>query len=142
MTRPDLDALAALLDKATQPTWQPGFAGQSDDPRACNLVSFDGDDIVGVAYVPSDRNRALIVALRNAAPALLAYVRELERDQIHAIASARRDAEHAAALAMRERCAQACDPNKYVAANSQGPWTEGVRDGMQQCVTAIRALEV
>ena len=60
--------------------WSEGTAG------AANLVSFGGDDVSPVAVVGSPVNLALIVALRNAAPALLAAAEVLteERDALRA----------------------------------------------------------
>ncbi len=115
MTHPDLDALQALLDKAR--------------PHASGGIHFsvEGGSDFGllVPGTPVARD-----ALIDALPALIAYVRELERERVHSIASARRDAEHAAALAMRERCVQACEK---VRDKSSGTATE--------CIAAIRALE-
>ena len=57
--------LRALCEAARDGEWQLGIAGN------CNVVSFDGDDIVGVAVVPNERNAALIVAAHQAVPELL-----------------------------------------------------------------------
>ncbi len=91
MTRPDLDALQALLDKATPGPWDDCGAWVTPSHRKFTESR--------------DENAALIVALRNAAPALLAYVRELELEidaGKGAYAKLFRDT-HAAALVMRER---------------------------------------
>ena len=97
MTRPDLDALAALLERATPGPW-------TDDPNgeARNVRSPDGGIVAQMGHLRGwhgaggrkpktepPANAALIVAAVNAIPDLLAYVRELERDR------------EAAALAMR-----------------------------------------
>lgn len=111
MTAPDLDALEALLAKAR--------------PHASGGIHFsvEGGSDFGL-LVPGDpvARDALIAAL----PALLAYVRELERERDAAMYDVGESA-HAAALAMRERCAQACE---------QPPWKTRT-----ECAAAIRALE-
>lgn len=58
-------ALRLLLEKATQGVWQEGRAGQ------CNLVSFDGEDVVGIGIMNNAANRALVVAMHAAARAAL-----------------------------------------------------------------------
>lgn len=105
MTRPDLDAIAALLDK---------------NPH-------DG----------ADAATALI-----ALPALLAYVRELEREPRYpasvveaAIEAARRNT----ALAMRERAAQACAALKVN--RPSDPLANAFDGACETCTAAVRALE-
>lgn len=137
VTRPDLDALAALLAKAR--------------PRASGGIHFsvEGGSDFGllVPGAPVARD-ALIATL----PSLLAYVRELERERDealghaeiwHALSEVRSResgsgythgavegaldaARRAAALAMRERCAQRAE-----SAQANG----------SDCAAAIRALE-
>lgn len=81
MTAPNLDALAALLAKAT-----PGHHPLSTAESAAHHMANAKDEIV----------RAL--------PALLAYVRELE-----SLVERMARSDSNVAIAMRERCAQACD---------------------------------
>jgi len=77
MTRPDLDALAALLAKATPGPW--------DAPNGETMIDRVGtEDPVADAYHYEDA--ALIVAAVNALPALIARVRELERERDEALA--------------------------------------------------------
>lgn len=125
MTAPDLDALEALLGKATPGPW-----GQEPFGLIVSQEENESGKHALIADPTGDANAALIVAAVNSLPALIARVRELERERVHAIASARRDAEHDAALAMRERCAQACEK---VRDKSSGTATE--------CIAAIRALK-
>ncbi len=62
---------------ALRPNWQEGAAG------SCNLVSYDGDDIVGIAIVPSGENCTAIAAARTSGPALADLVIVLlERDEM------------------------------------------------------------
>lgn len=110
MSRPDLDALAALLDKATQ---QEGAADTSAASLECLLLD---------TQEATNARDTLIAAL----PGLLAYVQELERER------------DAAALAMRERCAQACEEIARSPAQIDDR-TDYVAD---DCAAAIRALEV
>lgn len=128
MTAPNLDALAALLDKATPGPWDDCGAWVTPSHRKFTESR--------------DENAALIVALRNAAPALLAYVRELELEidaGKGAYAKLFRDT-HAAALVMRERAAQACE-------ELSAEWFprdkhEAAREGaIMRCAAAVRALE-
>ena len=132
VTAPDLDALEDLLAKATPGPYY-WFMRECADKDALMVeltavvektVAVNGYNLHGVGvgepepdadYLAvahtgcgprSPINAQLIVAAVNALPALIARVRELERERVHAIASARRDAEIDAALAMRERCAQ------------------------------------
>lgn len=139
MTRPDLDALAALLDKATPRPWS--YTRRDDHDAPASIAADSGQSTVAMCPrygLPMfARDAALIVAAVNALPALLAYVRELERERVHAIASARRDAEIDAALAMRERCAQACERRQ-----TGGVGDYAVLDAERQsCAAAIRALK-
>lgn len=131
MTRPDLDALAALLDKAT-----PGHHPLSTAESAARHMANAKDEIV----------RAL--------PALLAYVRELEREReprpdlsgsTHwdiADAGAVCHDECAvaqikgAALAMRERCAEICSKAARERTSDPTSWATAA-----DCAAAIRALE-
>lgn len=62
----DTKRLRELAAKATLRVWYLGVAG------SCNLVSYNGDDIVGIAIVGRNENAAYIAALHNAAPELLA----------------------------------------------------------------------
>ena len=141
MTRPDLDALQALLDKAT-----PGHHPLSTAESAAHHMANAKDEIV------------------RAMPDLLAHVRELERERDealghaeiwHALSGVRAResgsgytqgavegaldaARRAAALAMRERCAQACERRQ-----TGGVGDYAVLDAERQsCAAAIRALEV
>lgn len=79
----DTKKLRELAAKATRPEWQAGTAG------SCNLVSYDGDDIVGVAHVPSLRN--------------LVYLEACSPDRITALLDALAAAEARAAEVERER---------------------------------------
>jgi len=134
MTRPDLDALAALLAKATPGPW--------DAPNGETMIDRVGtEDPVADAYHYEDA--ALIVAAVNALPALIARVRELKQEQATlraALAIAQED-RRAAALAMRERCAKACE-------ELSAEWFprdkhEAAREGaIMRCAAAVRALEV
>lgn len=152
MTAPDLDALEALLAKATpgpyywfmcecadKDTLMVELTAVVEKTVAVNGYNLHGvgvgepepdADYLAVAHTGcgprSPINAQLIVAAVNALPALIARVRELERERVHAIASARRDAEIDAALAMRERCAQRAE-----SAQANG----------SDCAAAIRALE-
>ena len=149
---PDLSALESLLAKATPGPYY-WFMRECADKDALMVeltavvektVAVNGYNLHGVGvgepepdadYLAvahtgcgprSPINAQLIVAAVNALPALIARVRELERERVHAIASARRDAEIDAALAMRERCAQRAE-----SAQANG----------SDCAAAIRALE-
>lgn len=152
VTAPDLDALEALLAKATpgpyywfmcecadKDTLMVELTAVVEKTVAVNGYNLHGvgvgepepdADYLAVAHTGcgprSPINAQLIVAAVNALPALIARVRELERERVHAIASARRDAEIDAALAMRERCAQRAE-----SAQANG----------SDCAAAIRALE-
>lgn len=128
MTRHDLDGLQALLDKAT-----PGHHPLSTAESAAHHMANAKDEIV----------RAL--------PALLAYVRELERERDRYADGVRcPNCDHLrlqlgeqrnAALAMRERAAQACE-------ELSAEWFprdkhEAAREGaIMRCAAAVRALEV
>lgn len=122
MSRPDLDALAALLDKATQ---QEGAADTSAASLECLLLD---------TQEATNARDTLIAAL----PGLLAYVQELERER------------DAAALAMRERCAQACEElslhyegqESEASSRVYADLCRGSRNGADACAAAIRALEV
>ena len=161
MTRPDLDALQALLDKATPGPWDDCGAWVTPSHRKFTESR--------------DENAALIVAAVNALPALLAYVRELEqeRDEAlghaeiwHALSEVRSResgsgythgavegaldaARRAAALAMRERCAQACEERALIYDGLEsGASTSyfshkmrGARTAAEECAAAILALE-
>lgn len=62
----DLAKLRELLTDRPDPyAMQPGVAGN------CNVVAFDGDDIVGVGDITNPRRAELICAAVNALPALL-----------------------------------------------------------------------
>lgn len=113
MTRPDLDTLAALLDK-----------GSVNIHDVWTLVA--------------------------AVEPLLAYVRELERDNAdlrHDIGRAQAanaelaTAERAAALAMRERCAQACEQGSVMQLGPLDIEAISHNIAVEQCAAAIRALE-
>lgn len=67
----ELDALERLAAEATSGEWQAGIAGH------CNLVTFDGEDIIGLAVVGNRRNAAFIARARTAVPELVAEVRRL-----------------------------------------------------------------
>ena len=126
MTRPDLDALAALLDKATPGLWRVDCVGEDEEMVMRTIhgkPSAGGSEVCIVTTGSYDdateaKNAALIVAAVNALPALIARVRELERERdqstlnracADALVSAAQDMTRAAALAMRERCAQVAD---------------------------------
>jgi len=131
MTRPDLDALAALLAKATPGPWraQCGEYG---------VVIVDGPPsgpfLIEVTDAPSDgrdqssADATLIVAAVNTLPALIKRVRELERDR------------ESAALAMRERAAQACAALKVN--RPSDPLANAFDGACKTCTAAVRALEV
>ncbi len=51
----------------TRPNWQRGLTGNPNGAH-CNVVSFDGSDIVGVAFVPGEHNIDIVAD----APSLLA----------------------------------------------------------------------
>ena len=152
MTRPDLDALQALLDKAT-----PGHHPLSTAESAAHHMANAKDEIV------------------RAMPDLLAHVRELERERDealghaeiwHALSGVRAResgsgytqgavegaldaARRAAALAMRERCAQVCDSHAARALTAQkGDPADPINANLrmmallpEDCAAAIRALE-
>lgn len=110
MTRPDLDALAALLDKAT--------------PFAATALERD---------------------LVNALPALIAYVRELEQRPhypVGVVDAALKAALHNAAIAMRERCAQACEQGSVMQLGPLDIEAISHNIAVEQCAAAVRALEV
>ena len=79
-----LSEARALLAQGTRGKWMEGEAGNRGILGWCNLVDYDGDDIVGVAHVPSPPKLALIVLAHNALPALLDVVeaaRVLDKDR-------------------------------------------------------------
>lgn len=143
MTAPDLDALAAMLAKATA----------------------TGEYASGYELGIADEATREILARM---PALLAHVRELGRkceprpdlsgsthwDIAEAGAVCHDDCAieqiKAAALAMRERCAQVCESLslRYDGAESEASsrvyadLCRGSRNGADACAAAIRALEV
>lgn len=148
----DLDALAALLDKATPGPWRVRETTESQyQPRVLQAK------YVMAALEDYDRSRtdaALIVAAVNALPALIAYVRELERERDQAnktrdvfAAGMIRAAEHlmsgdddairAAALAMRERCAEICSKAARERTSDPTSWATAA-----DCAAAVRALEI
>jgi hypothetical protein len=65
--------LRAALAASTQGTWLAGQAGN------CNLVAYDGYDIVGIARV-SDRNLRWITLARNQLPDVLARLDAAEAE--------------------------------------------------------------
>ena len=158
MTRPDLDALAALLDKATPGPWE------IREQHNQWLIGPEGWVVAYCGRITLSRaidNAALIVAAVNALPALIARVRELEQwqhDMVEkaaaksldgyrelaaraAAAENERDEARAAALAMRERCAKECE--KMVDAEYRTPKVDHNEQGWTQaCAAAVRALEV
>lgn len=84
----------------------------------------------------------------DALPALIAHVRELERERdqstlnracADALVSAAQDMTQAAALAMRERCAQACEALKVN--RPSDPLANAFDGACETCAAAIRALE-
>lgn len=121
MTRPDLDALAALLDKATPGSLKAYWKGAGGWTIAWGSVF--AFDIRACGCKKEDT--ALIVAAVNALPGIIARVRELERERDDA------------ALAMRERCAKACEEIARSPAQIDDR-TDYVAD---DCAAAIRALE-
>jgi hypothetical protein len=81
MTRPDLDALSALAEKATPGPWHQGREGNGYE--STRDVYFgrepDSERSLDIAtYIWSDKDAALIAASRDAIPALIAYARERE----------------------------------------------------------------
>lgn len=54
-----------VIDAATPGEWQRGTAGN------CNLVSFDGDNVVGICIGMSERNIAFVARARTRWPAAL-----------------------------------------------------------------------
>jgi len=80
----DLENLETLLAAATPGPWEEskndpnGIGNASGGDVASNYANSQG----GICY---QEDRALIVALRNAAPALIARVKELENPQIAAV---------------------------------------------------------
>ena len=162
MTRPDLDALAALLDKATPGSLKAYWKGAGGWTIAWGSVF--AFDIRACGCKKEDT--ALIVAAVNALPDLLAYVRELERERDQAISIRNVFADglvrsvvdktanlqgqpvdktaelqaRAAALAMRERCAQACEKLAY-AEHQTGKVDHNEQAWTRVCAAAVRALE-
>ena len=153
MTRPDLDELAALAAKATPGPYY-WFMRECADKDALiaeltevvdKTDAINGYNLHGVAVGEPDpyadylavahtgcgprspANAQLIVAAVNALPALLAYIAELERDR------------EAAALAMRERCAQVCEALKVN--RPSDPLANAFDGACETCAAAIRALE-
>lgn len=133
MTRPDLDAIAALLDKATQ---QEGAADTSAASLECLLLD---------TQEATNARDTLIAAL----PALLAYVRELELHRAPIYEAESAQIARSAALAMRERCAQACEERALIYDGLEsGASTSyfshkmrGARTAAEECAAAILALE-
>lgn len=182
MTAPDLDVLESLLAKATPGPWarERGsiyVAHEGDDHRAGTLFT-------GACNKEWNRaNSALIVAAVNALPALLAYVRELERERDKALRKLLSPAQESAylriviaiaesmlddpnyewsptdfeyesrihdkiralhkkqdaALAMREKCAKACEALKVN--RPSDPLANAFDGACETCSAAIRALE-
>lgn len=110
LTPEALDDLAGLLEAATDGPWE---VRDGYDPTLVSATSNwpeGGDDALGQVYGRADA--ALIVALRNHAPALIATARErdayvdlyrLTRRRFLADARAERDAARAEVAALRER---------------------------------------
>ena len=137
MTRPDLDALEALLDKAQA----------MGDANTRMGTHWDGCETV--------HQLCMIDRLCAALTAMLSYVRELERERDQStlnracaddLVSAAQDMTQAAAIAMRERCAVACEES------AQHDYSQIPIDGKQiprvymgnrcdDCAAAIRVLE-
>lgn len=134
MTAPDLNELEALLAKATPGPWEVQNDGWSIRVEQSDTEKERGWR-VATTYA-SGPHRAqqqiadaeLIVAAVNALPALIARVRELEQER------------DAAALAMRERCAQACEELSvdWFPRDKHDAAREGA---IMRCAAAIRALE-
>ncbi len=132
MTRPDLDGLQALLDKAT-----PGMERGDTSAAGLECVLLDAQE----ASAARDQ---LIAAL----PALLAYVRELEWERDKYADGVRcPNCDHlrlqlgdqrAAAIAMRERCAQACEALKVNLPSD--PLANAFDGACETCAAAVRAL--
>lgn len=174
MTRPDLDSLAALLDKATPGLWRVDCVGEDEEMVMRTIhgkPSAGGSEVCIVTTGSYDdateaKNADLIVAAVNALPALLAYVRELERerdalaDEAGAMLLRAEAAEsdlkedrydnmqewkRIAALAMRERCAQLLNITRSDAQLMAGDMTAGewrtVSAVLRSRAAAIRALE-
>lgn len=142
---PDLSALESLLAKATPGPWRNERTG--DEETVMRIIhgrrSAGGSEVCIVttgSYNDATEagNAALIAAAVNALPGIIARVRELERERDDA------------ALAMRERCAKACEELslRYDGAESEASsrvyadLCRGSRNGADACAAAIRALEV
>lgn len=128
----DLDALAALEAAATPRPWSAHEFGhyhddepssivivQGDDPDWWNAVN-DGESIAVLGWDSQEAaDAAFIVAAREAVPALIARVREAEKDQRRARAWAKRARAAEAALATVEalcdRANNARVPRDYIA---------------------------
>ena len=101
MTEDELRAVEARHERARDGIWQTGIAGQ------CNLVAFNGEDILGIGIVNGDWNREFIAHAHQDIPRLAAALREAWsdgkrlQDEVAALDAARREAE-AAAAEMRE----------------------------------------
>jgi hypothetical protein len=87
----DLDALESLLAKATPGPW--AEEGPRDE-EGTMCFQDAGGGLVGLACISSDTR--VIIALRSAAPALIAEVRRLERMEavIGAVLSEQAQVEH------------------------------------------------
>jgi hypothetical protein len=66
-----VDALRTLHAAASGPVWMDGTAGD------CNLVSWDGADVVGVGIVHSAANREFIIEAHRSIPEILTEVETL-----------------------------------------------------------------
>ena len=75
MTVAEIARLEALLEKASsgEGDWGAGEYG------SCDLVAYNGEDVVGIAVVRNEARIALIAAMKNALPELLKLARDGER---------------------------------------------------------------
>ena len=81
MTKPDLDHLERLCERATPGPW--GYDGVEDDHEVTYIDS-DGDECNAAESV-AETDAQFIAAARTALPALVARVRELEGRQERAL---------------------------------------------------------
>ena len=152
----DLAALEALIAKATPGPWE------CDDKQVGDAYRYILGRVSLIARIPTfaggEDNAALIVAAVNALPELIARVRELERERdqnilnracADALVSAAKDMTQAAALAMRERCAEVCEERGIIYDGLESDAStryfadkmRGARTAAGECAAAIREIE-
>lgn len=85
MTPAERAALRALAEKATPGPWKGGGGVFGPPPELRTIVETDGG-----FYPPGPEDEELIVAARNALPALLDYIDDLEREVARAQDQAQR----------------------------------------------------